>query len=147
MRTEKGRCVLLADRHHGVTESLRGLLETSFETVVMVADVESLFQTASRLLPTIAVVDASIAQEASFRWLRKLRDQCPTLKILLIGVHDERSVRTAALKAGADSFVPKRAIATELLPAVDAMLHEVEAAESLTRAPGNAAQTPQTQKP
>ena len=28
-------CVLLADRHHGLTEGVRGLLETVFGTVVM----------------------------------------------------------------------------------------------------------------
>jgi hypothetical protein len=30
-------CVLLADRHHGLTEGVRGLVETTFGTVVMVA--------------------------------------------------------------------------------------------------------------
>ena len=128
MCPENGRCVLLADRHHGLTESIRGLLETSFETVVMVADVKSLLQTAARLQPTIAVVDVSIAQEPGFGWLSKLRDQCPKLKILLIGIHDERSVSAAALKAGADFFVPKSALATNLLAAVDTVLTQVETA-------------------
>jgi hypothetical protein len=31
-------CVLLADRHHCLTESVRGRLETAFGTVVMVVD-------------------------------------------------------------------------------------------------------------
>jgi hypothetical protein len=35
-------CVLLADRHHGLTEGVRGLLETAFGTVLMVADEASL---------------------------------------------------------------------------------------------------------
>ena len=38
MKREVVRCVLLADRHHGLTEGVRGLLETSFDAVVMVAD-------------------------------------------------------------------------------------------------------------
>jgi hypothetical protein len=53
-------CVSLADRHPGLVESLRGLLETAFG-----------------------------------------------------------DVRLAVLKAGADEFVLKRAIGTDLLPAVD----------------------------
>jgi len=31
-------CALLADRHHGLTEGVRGLLETTFGTVAIVAN-------------------------------------------------------------------------------------------------------------
>ena len=57
-------CVLLADRHHGLTEGVRGLLETAFATVVMVADEASLIDAASRLTPEIAVVDLSLGGSA-----------------------------------------------------------------------------------
>jgi len=39
--------------------------------------------------------------------------------VIVLSVHDEQSVRRAAMDAGADAFVLKRAIATDLLPAVD----------------------------
>ena len=107
-------CVLLADRHHGLTEGVRGLLATAFGTVVMVAD-------ADRLHPDVAVVDLSLAQESGLGWLRALRQRCPELKVIVLSVHDEQSVRKAALEAGADAFVLKRAIATDLLSAVDAI--------------------------
>ena len=54
-------CVLLADRHHALTEGVRGLLETSFESVVMVADEVSLLEGAIRLRPDVAVVDLSVS--------------------------------------------------------------------------------------
>jgi DNA-binding NarL/FixJ family response regulator len=38
--------------------------------------------------------------------------------VIVLSVHDEQSVRDAALEAGADAFVLKRAIVTDLLPAV-----------------------------
>jgi len=122
MSVENVKCVLLADRHHGLTEGVRGLLETVFEAVVMVADENSLFESAGRLRPTLAVVDLSLAHGDSLRWLPRLRARCPGLKILVLSVHDEPSVRRAALEAGADGFVLKRAIATELLTAVDTAL-------------------------
>jgi DNA-binding NarL/FixJ family response regulator len=50
-------CVLLADRHHRLTEGVRGLLETAFDAAVMVADEASFFESAERLKPTLAVVD------------------------------------------------------------------------------------------
>jgi len=114
-------CVLLADRHHGLTEGVRGLLATAFGTVVMVADEASLLEGAGRLQPDVAVVDLSLARDSGLDWLRALRQRCPELKVIVLSVHDEQSVRRAALEAGADAFVLKRAIATELLAAVDAV--------------------------
>ena len=89
-------CVLLADRHHGLTEGVRGLLETAFGSVVMVADEASLIDAAGRLLPDVAVVDLSLARERGLGWLRAVRERCPDLKIVVLSVHDEQSVRRAA---------------------------------------------------
>ncbi len=112
-------CVLLADRHHGLAEGVRGLLETAFGTVVMVADRASLQDVAFRLRPDVAVVDVSLAREGGLGWLVEMRARCPDIKVVALSVHDEDAVRLAALKAGADEFVLKRAIATDLLPALD----------------------------
>ncbi len=111
-------CVLLADRHTGLTEGVRGLLETAFGTVVIVADETSLLEAASRLQPDVAVVDLSLAQGGGLGWLRAVRERCPDLKVVVISVYDELSVQRAAAAAGADAFVLKRAIATDLLPTV-----------------------------
>jgi two-component system nitrate/nitrite response regulator NarL len=112
-------CVLLADRHHGLTEGVRGLLQTAFGTVVMVADEASLLEGASRLRPDVAVVDLSLARGSGLGWLHALRRCCPELKVIVLSVHDEQTVRRVAAEAGADAFVLKRAIATDLLPAVE----------------------------
>jgi DNA-binding NarL/FixJ family response regulator len=112
-------CVLLADRHHAFTEGVRGLLETEFGTVVMVADKTSLLEAASCLNPEVAVVDLSLAQDGGLDWLRALRGQSADLKIVVLSVHDERSVHEAAMAAGADGFVLKLTIGTDLLPTVD----------------------------
>ena len=112
-------CVLLADRHHDLTEGVRGLLEAAFGTVVMVADEASLLEGASRLRPEVAVVDVSLARDNGLDWLRALRQRCPELKVIVLSVHDEQTVRRAAIEAGADAFVLKRAIVTDLLPAVE----------------------------
>jgi DNA-binding NarL/FixJ family response regulator len=114
-------CVLLADRHHGLTEGVRGLLATTFGSVVMVADEMSLIDGAGRLQPDMAIVDLALARDSSLNWLRALRQSCHELKVIVLSVHDEQSVREAVMRAGADAFVLKRAIATDLLSAVDAL--------------------------
>ena len=118
MTEEPPSCVLLADRHHGLTERVRGLLETAFGTVVMVADEASLLEGAGRLQPDVAIVDLSLAQGSGLGWLSAIRQRCPRLKVIVLSVHDEQTVRRAAMTAGADAFVLKREIASELLHAV-----------------------------
>jgi two-component system secretion response regulator SsrB len=122
MGTQAVHCVLLADRHYGLTEGVRGLLETSFGAVVMVADESSLLESARRLQPTLAVVDLSLAPGTNLEWMQELRHLCPKLKLILLSVYDEPSVRLMAMNAGANGFVVKRNIATDLLTAVDTVL-------------------------
>ena len=51
-----------------------------------------------------------------------LRGQAPAAKHLLLSVHDEPSVVAAAIGAGADGMVLKRAIGSDLIPAIEALL-------------------------
>ena len=121
MNTEAIKCVLLADRHHGLSEGIRGLLESEFEAVVMVADEPSLQESAVRLQPSVAVVDLALARGEGLGVVRRLRSRCPDLKLIVLSVHDEASACRATLEAGANAFVLKRAIATDLLPAIEAV--------------------------
>jgi DNA-binding NarL/FixJ family response regulator len=113
---------LLADRHHRLSEGVRGLLDTVFSRVFMVADQNSLLEGAQRLSPALVVVDVSFAEGDIADLLRLIRDRAPAAKVLVLSVHDEPAVVDAALAAGADGLVLKRAIANDLLPAVDALL-------------------------
>ena len=88
----------------------------------MVADEPSLVESASRLQPALVVVDLSLENTGSLAWLSRLRAGAPDVKILVISVHDEPSVERAARAAGADAFVVKRAIASELIPTAESVL-------------------------
>ena len=112
-------CVLLADRHHGLTEAVRGLLEAEFATVVMVADEASFLEGSARLRPDVAVVDLSLARDNGLGWMSAVRQRCPGIKVIVLSVHDEATVCQAAMDAGADAFVVKRSISTDLLAAVE----------------------------
>ena len=119
---EKGSCVLLADRHHGLRDSVRGLLETAFETVFMVANEASLMEGAGRLKPAVVVLDLSLSAGDLRGLLGRIGTRAPDAKVLLLSVHDERTVAESALAAGADAVVLKRSLVTDLMPAVDALL-------------------------
>ena len=122
MNIVQPRCVLLADTHHGLSEGVRRLLATAFDAIVMVADEVSLFETAARLQSDLAVVDLTLARGDGLDLVRRFRSRFPNTRMIVVSVHDQSIVSRSVLEAGADGFVVKRAIATDLLPAADAVL-------------------------
>lgn len=67
------RCVLLADRHHSLSEGVRGLLESVFDTVFIVGDEVSLLEGASRLQPRIVIADLALTPGDSLGFVRRMR--------------------------------------------------------------------------
>jgi hypothetical protein len=56
MRDTTQNCVLLADRHQDLLDGVRGLLETAFDTVVMVADAVVLKRAIATDLPPVGIL-------------------------------------------------------------------------------------------
>ena len=111
--------MILAERHPNLLEGIRGLLETMFETVVMVADKRSLFEAVERIKPDLAVVDLSLAASGEASIARAISDSYPELKLIVLSVHDEPAAIDDAMSAGASGFVLKRSLATDLFKAVE----------------------------
>jgi len=122
MTETTGTCVLLADRHHGLSEGVRGLLEASFGSVFMVGDETSLLDGAQRLRPPVVIVDLALAAGDMAGLIDRVLGFSPESKVIVLTVHDEPNVADAALRTGARGVVLKRVIATDLLSAVDEVL-------------------------
>ena len=118
----KYECVILADRHQTMLEGIRGLLEVMFATVVMVADKASLFETVKKITPDLAVVDLSLPVPGEINIARQLKYKHPDLKIIILSVHDEKTVVGEIMDSGVSGFVLKRTAATDLFPAVEEVL-------------------------
>jgi DNA-binding NarL/FixJ family response regulator len=114
--------VILADTHHTMLEGIRGLLETMFDAVVMVADDTSLFDTAARLEADLIVADLSLPVSRDVNIVARLKGRFPKLKLIVLSVHDESIAVEEVMEAGAEGFVLKRTAATDLIPAVRAVL-------------------------
>ena len=115
-------CVLLADAHHALSDGIRRLLATTFGTVVMVADEVSLFESARRLQSDLVVMDLRLPRGDSIAFVRSFRMRFQTTKMIIISDYDIPAVVKATLDAGANGYVMKHALASDLLDAVDAVL-------------------------
>jgi DNA-binding NarL/FixJ family response regulator len=101
---------------------VHSLLADLFETVLMVADERSLLEAVSTLPPDLVVVDLSLPGEGEANIARRLLEQHPGLRLIVLSVHDEPTVAAQVREGGAAGFVLKRAAATDLVPAVQEVL-------------------------
>jgi len=112
-------CALLGNRHGALNEGLRGLLETMFDAVFAAGDGASLLEGAERLRPDVIVADLALVQSDGLDLIRRLRAKAAGAQLIVITSHDDSNVEVAVRAAGADCVIVKRAIATDLLPAID----------------------------
>jgi DNA-binding NarL/FixJ family response regulator len=122
MQRQQPTCAILADRHTALIEGIRGLLETDFDAVYVVADIQSLSSGAQRLLPDLIIVDLSLVGGDLPGLLQRVADLSPASRVVVLTVHDEPAVPQLALAAGAHGVVLKRCVGTDFMPAIDAVL-------------------------
>lgn len=115
-------CAILADRHTGLSEGIRGLLESVFQTVYIVANANSLKEGAEYLSPALIVLDISLGEYGFEELLKEVHELSPTSKLLVLSVHDQPAIARIALASGAQGIVLKRNIDPDFLSAISAML-------------------------
>ena len=111
--------VLLADRHPALVESLRDLLVTLFDTVVMVSDEKSLIETLNRFGPDLVVVDLEIPVTGEQNVANLLSRYDPELKFIVLSTHEGPEVMEKCKSSGASGYILKHSSARNLMKAVE----------------------------
>jgi DNA-binding NarL/FixJ family response regulator len=93
-----------------------------FETVFMVADEASLIEAAAKLSPDFIVADLSLPVSQEINVVRRLKKAFPSIKLIILSIHDESSAVGECLVAGASAFVLKRTAVSDLIPAIETVL-------------------------
>lgn len=114
--------VLLADDHPIVAEGLRSLLSARFDVVGVVEDGQALLEAARSLKPDVVVADISMPLVNGIEATRRLQQEQPQIKVVILTMHREGAYARRALEAGAAGYVLKVSAADELLAAVEAAL-------------------------
>ena len=117
----KKTSVLLVDRHPALVESIRDLLETLFDTVVMVSDAKSLIETLKRFRPDLVVVDLEMPVTGEQNVANLLNRYDPELKFIVLSTHEGREVMEKCRSSGASGYILKRSSVGNLIKAVEAV--------------------------
>ena len=100
-------------------ESLRDLLATLFDTVVMVSDENSLIEMVSRFNPDLVVATLSLPVTGARNVAELLNQYDPKMKFIILGDHEEQEVMECCKRYGASGYVLKRSSARNLVKAIE----------------------------
>jgi DNA-binding NarL/FixJ family response regulator len=114
--------VLLADDLPGMLGTVTYLLRDDCEIVGYARDGEDAIKAATTYNPDLLVLDIEMPFRNGFQVASHLRDSGCRAKMIFLTVHKDLDYVEAARSAGALGYVLKSRIATDLLPAVRAVL-------------------------
>lgn len=100
---------------------VRTLLESASESMTVVgeaADGEQALALIRSRRPDVVITDLVMPRLNGVELTRRIRQELPQTKIILMSSYTEDAYRLMASDSGADAFVSKQVIATSLLPAI-----------------------------
>ena len=115
--------VALVDDHPVVLAGIKALLAAAPE-IELIGEATSgiaALNVITQLSPDVAVLDLSMPGLTGLELARQLREQCPSVKIIALTVHEDRAYVQPLLEAGARGFLLKRSAAEDLVRAVRAV--------------------------
>jgi two-component system, NarL family, response regulator NreC len=109
--------ILIADDHHLVRRSVGGLLsrEAGWEICGEATDAPQAFEKARELRPDLILLDISMPGGSGLDTARRIREEIPHVKILIMSHHDAGHFLRSALASGADGCIDKARIAVDLV--------------------------------
>lgn len=119
----KKKRILLADDHKIITESLKAILEPTYEVVGIVEDGHMLVKKAARLLPDVIIADISMPELNGLEAIRQIKKEGIGAKVIFLTMHPDVTYASRAFDAGALGYVLKHSAHSELLQAVEKVLH------------------------
>jgi DNA-binding NarL/FixJ family response regulator len=115
--------ILIADDHGVMRAGLRAMLEDEPDLEILgeATNGEEAVRLAAGLNPDIVLLDIGMPGIDGIEATRRLRNQHPSVQVLILSVYEDESLLREAIKAGAAGYVVKRAAEDDLLAAIKAV--------------------------
>ena len=108
--------ILIADESREFRKFIRRLSEseTDLEVVGEATGGPELLTLARQLKPDVALVDFALSGMGGLEGARRIKEELPGTRVILLSLVDETAVRDAAMRYGADAFLNKGAPISEM---------------------------------
>ncbi len=115
---------LIADDHGVLRAALRALLNgrSELEVVGEAGDGNEVLRLTGELRPDLVLMDISMPGRGGIETTRELKQMRPEAQVLILTVHEDEELLREAMRAGASGYVVKRALESELLNAIAAVM-------------------------
>lgn len=112
--------VLIIDDHGVLRAGLASLLsaESGLEVVGEAADGGEGLRAAAMLRPDVIFMDISLPDTSGINLTRRVLEVSPESKVLVLTVHEDKSLLQEAVRAGAAGYILKRAVKNQLIEAI-----------------------------
>jgi two-component system response regulator NreC len=115
--------ILIADDHWVIRAGLRALLNGTpdVEVVGEASDGYEVLEKLETLKPDIILMDLSMPNLDGIETTRQVMKKVPSVKILILTIHEDEGLLREAIKSGAAGYIVKRAAESELNTAIRAI--------------------------
>lgn len=115
--------ILLADDHELIRTGIRNLIGSNkdFQIVGESADGEDALRKARELVPDVVVIDISMPKLSGIEAAKRIRSELPSVKILVLTMHENPEYVYQILKSGASGYILKNAGKDEITEAIYAV--------------------------
>jgi len=115
--------VLVAGDHTVVRQGVVSLLEAGgdCEVVAQASDGVEAVEKALETRPDVAVLDIGMPRLSGLEAVRRIRQEAPKVRVLVLTMHEEEEYVVHLVRAGASGYLVKDSAAGELLAAVRAL--------------------------
>jgi DNA-binding NarL/FixJ family response regulator len=115
--------IFIADDHRLLLAGLKVLVQDdpTMQVIGEAVDGHSALRLAIELKPDVIVLDLSMPEMNGIRVAQALRVQCPSCRILILSVHEDRAYLRQLLELDVSGYVLKRSAPEELIAAIRAV--------------------------
>ncbi len=116
--------ILIADDHGVLRAGLIALLndEPGMEVVGEADDENSAVSLATEKRPDVVLMDLSMPNTGGIEATRRIKQLVPEARVLILTVHEDKSLMQEAIRSGAMGYILKRAVKSELINAIQAVI-------------------------
>jgi DNA-binding NarL/FixJ family response regulator len=110
--------IVVADDHEEMLSLVKEVLQPEFEVVAAVRDGRDLLHAVKNYKPDVIIADITMPEMSGIEATRKIVEEDLEARIILLTMHNDRTMVEEGFSAGAKGYVLKLAASQELVTAV-----------------------------